>query len=482
MPAFLMIGIIIAILHHIYYTYLDNKTVAEGRGNILREQGIANAIGNALAYLVNTLFGAAISIAFVQQFWLRLRSHTDGMSIHQIDIMSECKSNLATVSALRAWYTAFGLFVISGLATSMALISVFIPGSLRVASVNFHQQNGCTVNTVSLPNESAVGAFVADWYQRRVILAGSYISPTTNCGNRACRYQVSYSAPAFNCSNITSSYDFTAFRESPLNNSVLFYLYNGTIQNNGTVAQVASFNTSTGQLEAIECTAFSATYHATITHSNVTQPTVDVDSMKLIDPVPNNVVALNSSNATGIMRLSNTAVNLLNGTIYANKNTASIGSMQGSDEPPTPILNSPLLFFNHTAVRWTMDMMDAIPSIMQNISLSLLSNEVQTASALGVQYFSPVNTQCSFNADFYHYQRSRLLVTYGAAALIAAACIAAGVWAVWRNGWRGETMDFSRMVDALVNARMFEAGEQASLTRETRLRSDLDHNGTLRPL
>lgn len=486
MPTFLVLGVVIAVLHHLYYTYLDDKTVAEGpqagRGSFLREQGITNAIGNSLAYLVNTLFGTAISIAFVQQFWLQLRLPQGGMSILQMDIMSDCKSSIATFSALRAWNTAFGLFVISGFATSMALISVFIPGSLVIASMSFHQQEQCTVNTVSLPNQSAVGPFVADWYQRRVILGGSYIPPTTNCGNRACRYQVTYSAPAFNCTNITSSYDFTTFRENPLGNSELFYVYNGTITNNGTVANIASYNTSNGLLEAIECTAYGASYEVTVTHSNLTQPTVAIDTIKLLAPVPENVVALSSPNATGIMRLSNAAVNLLNGTIYANRESAALGSTQGLDSPPTPILNSPLLFFSHTEVRWTMDMMSAIPSIMQNISLSLLSDQVQEASAVGVSFFTNVSTQCAFTANFYHYQRARLAVTYGAAALVTAGCIAAGLWAIWRNGGKEETMEFSRMVDALVNARMFEAREQSSLTRETHLRSDSENNGMLWPL
>ncbi|KLO14342.1 hypothetical protein SCHPADRAFT_319802 [Schizopora paradoxa] len=482
MPLFFIVGILVPIIHHLYYTHLNNKEVTEGRGNILRQQGIANAIGNSLAYVVNTLFGVAISIAFVQQFWFRLRSHAGGMSIGEMDVMSDCRERMSPISALRAWYTAFGLFVISCLATSMTLITVWTPGALHVKSASFHKQEQCVVSTVNLPNGSAVGPFVAEWYQRRTILQGSYIPPSASCGDRSCRYQVTYSAPAFNCSNITSIYDFTLFRSNPLNNTDLFYIYNGTAGNNGTAVRVASFNTSTGQLEAIQCEAYRASYEVTVTQSNLTTPTINIDTLKLIAPVPDDVMALNSSNATGIMRLTNSAVDLFEGEIAASKDSASIGAMQVPGMLPTPILNSPLLFFNHTQVRWTMNMMSAVPSIMQNISLSLLSNEVQQASALGVTFLKNVSTQCSFSADFYHYQRARLAITYGGATIITAGCIAVGLWAIRRNGGVEETMEFSRMVDALVNTRMYEARERSEFTKETRLRSESLNGGMLRPL
>ncbi|KLO14344.1 hypothetical protein SCHPADRAFT_939633 [Schizopora paradoxa] len=482
MVFFFVVGVLFAILHHSYYAYLDNKELTTGRGVIFRQQGIANAIGNSLAYAVNTLFGVAISIAFVQQFWLRLRSHSGGMSISEIDIMSGCRERMSPISALRAWYTAFGLFMISCLATSMTLINVWTPGALHVMSANFHRQEECVVTTVRLPNHGAVGPYIADWYQRRTILQGSYIPPPIKCGGRPCRYQVSYTAPAFNCTNITSNYDFTSFQKNPLNNTDQYYIYNGTAGKNEIAVQVAYLDTTTKLPEAIQCGAYNASYKVTVTQSNLTAPTVDIHSLEFIAPVPYDVNALHSTNASGIKRLISSAVELLVGEIYATRDSASIGPIQSSNVLPTPIMNSPLLFFTHAKPYWTTDMISAIPSIMQNISLSLLSNEVQDASAKGVKFRHNVRTSCFFNSNFYYYERSRLLATYGGAIIVTALCIAVGLWAIRRNGGVEETMEFSRMVDALVNTQIYDAREQLVLTKETRLRSNPSENGMLQPL
>ena len=234
--------------------------------------------------------------------------------------------------------------------------------------------------------------------------------------------------------------------------------------------------------EAIQCGAYNASYKVTVTQSNLTAPTVNVDSLKFIAPAPYDATALTSTNASGIMRLVSSAVDLLEGEIYAARDSASIGVIQSSDVLPSPIMNSPLLFFTHTQPRWTTDLMSGIPEIMQNISLSLLSNEVQDASAIGVTFLHSVRTSCFFDSVFYHYQRARLLATYGGATLITALCIAVGIWAIRRNGGAEETMEFSRMVDALVNTQMYEAREQMILTKETRLRSNPSENGMLQPL
>ncbi|KLO14341.1 hypothetical protein SCHPADRAFT_319801 [Schizopora paradoxa] len=486
MLLFFVIGTVVAILHHLFYSYLNNKPITTGSGNVLREQAVANAIGNALAYLVNSLFSAAIAEAFVQQFWAHLRTLKGGVPIRKIDAIVDCKDGIATPSALKAWYYAFWLFVIATLATSMAVISVVVPGSLKVASENFHASQSCAVNTVNLPNGSALDTFVMQWFQRRVISQGTFMPPSSSCDG-ACRYNISFEAPALNCTNITSSYDFTSFTRPPLPISVSpglgfsppKFIYNGTQMRNGTGIQVATLNTSDFTTSAVECISYRASYDVTITHSNVSTSKIDVLSTNLIAPVPN-VDASASNNASGILQIANGAINLLNGTLYTNIYQGSLGSSAAEFTQPSPVMGSPLLILQGNLWRWTMDMQTALPSIMQNISLSLLSDDVASASKVAI--VKSVTSTCFSDSTFYVYNRTRLLITYGVAVAATAACIIASVWAIHLNGGFEESLSFTRLLGALVNLKMAHAREQSELTPNTHLHSNGGQDETLIPL
>jgi len=445
-----------------------------------------NAKGNALGYLVNSLFSAAIAVAFIQQFWSHLRTHRGGVPIRKIEVIADCKNGIATPSALKALYYAFWLFLIAASATSMSVITVFIPGSLRVATANFHASQPCSVNTVNLPNGSTLDQFVMGWFQRRVISQGTYMPPSSSCGG-ACRYNISFEAPALNCTNITSTYDFSSFTQpavpvhvSPgLGLSPPTFIYNGTQMRNGTGIQVATLNTSDFTMSAVECLAYRASHEATVTHSNISTSNINVFSTNLIELVPN-IDASISNNATGISQLANGAINLLNGTLYTSIYQGSLGSSAASFTQPSPVMGSPLLILQDNLWRWTMEMGTALPSAMQNISISLLSDDV--ASASKVPIVVPVDSTCFSDSTFYVYNRERLIITYGVAIAVAAACIVAGLWAVHRNGGVEESLSFSRLLGALVNSKMVTARGQMELTMSSHLQSDGRQDGVLKPL
>jgi len=119
----------------------------------------------------------------------------------------------------------------------------------------------------------------------------------------------------------------------------------------------------------------------------------------------------------------------------------------------------------------------ALPSLLQNISISMLSEDIYTRS--GSTTLTSANSTCLFTATFYTYNSERLLATYGAGVAVTAICIVVGWRAVWLNG-KDETMDFSRLLRALLNESLYEDRQDLSL--DTKVKADADSEGQFRPV
>ncbi|KLO19771.1 hypothetical protein SCHPADRAFT_898351 [Schizopora paradoxa] len=479
-----IIGTALAVVHHLFYSYLNDKPIFTGSGNNLRKQSIANAIGNALAYVVKASFAFSIAVAFVQQFWARLRRHKGGVPIKEIDVIADCKEGIATLSAFKAWYYAFWLFAMSAMASSMALISIIVPGALKVASASFYASSSCSVNTVNLPNGSDLDTFFMQWFERRVIAQGTFMPPSLSCVG-ACRYNVSFEAAALNCTDITSTYDFTPFITPPIPIAVSpglqlsppKYLYNATLADNGTAIQVATLNTTDFTTSAVECLPFRASYMVAITHSNVSTSDINVLSTNLIAP---------AGDERSVFQLASGAFSLLEGALFSNMYEGSLGvgdlSKNEDGTLPSAVMGSPLMILQENLWRWTMDMQTALPWIMQNISLSLLSEDVAAASKVSI--VTPVTSTCLTDSTFYVYDSSRLLITYGVAFAATAMCVIVGLWGIHLNGGFEESLSFTRLLSALVNPEIVNARGRIELTLNTRLRLQTNdgQEGSLVPL
>ncbi len=119
----------------------------------------------------------------------------------------------------------------------------------------------------------------------------------------------------------------------------------------------------------------------------------------------------------------------------------------------------------------------AMPSLMQNVSLSLLSGQLSTEWNSTLKH---VDTACLQTGLHFVYNSIRLLLIYASSAVLTAFCIAFGLFAVSSNNV-SESMTFSRLLNASFDFkdRLAELDSTASLSRNTKIKADAA--GTLNP-
>ena len=93
----LSFGVLFALIQHFYYSFLDGRGINETRF----PQSISIGIGTALAFLVKACLVLAISIAYVQLFWRRLRA--SAVQIQEIDSLFSVRTNLTELFAINMW-------------------------------------------------------------------------------------------------------------------------------------------------------------------------------------------------------------------------------------------------------------------------------------------------------------------------------------------------------------------------------------------
>lgn len=103
---------------------------------------------------------------------------------------------------------------------------------------------------------------------------------------------------------------------------------------------------------------------------------------------------------------------------------------------------------------------------------SLLSGTPQDANAL-----VPFDTTCLTSSINFLYNRNRLVYRYISGILVTALIVGLGCITVARSGGQGETMKFSRVVDASLDlkerlAEVEGEGKVVGITRETRVQVD----------
>lgn len=479
-------GAIVMVAHHGFYSYLRFKEVETSTSSFsvsLRDQTRANEIGNALSFLAKTFLSSVIGIAFVQQFWLQLRRNS--YTVGQVDAIMGCREHPFSPTAYKAWIKAFFLVVISCLATATVIISVVAPGALKVVSGDFNAAGACTVQTLNIGQNQVPPPTVLAL--TRTLTSGSYLPPNNPC-TTACRYNLTFNAPALNCTNITATYpywsDFVKSGGTLLTANGAgwdpAYTYNGTVlsSNDRSGIQVLTLDTGSNATQAVECYVHDATYTVTFTH-NAPSSTIDIIDTQLHDPVLGNSSAHIFDNANYSIAVAFTQ--LLEGTLTPD---GSVSGQSGLSPLCVSALTTQTPDF---AWHWE-DMMVGVPSLMANVSISLFNPAVQfypwsraaTINPFAVynssQAVRAVNTTCWYSMQYFDYDPVRLLATYGAALLVTALCAALGFRAVHLNGVE-DSMNFSRFLGAILNDQLF--AERHELTKETRVKADNDQSGYL---
>jgi hypothetical protein len=124
MAGLLLLGLLVAISHHLFYSYLHNRELQEAAV----PQNWAIRIGNAFAYLFKTALVAAVAVSYAQGFWFFVRRKS--FQIRTLDKFFGVLCNPLLVfnsELLQSTTLLFALAVVSWL---LPISAVFAPGAL----------------------------------------------------------------------------------------------------------------------------------------------------------------------------------------------------------------------------------------------------------------------------------------------------------------------------------------------------------------
>jgi len=131
------------------------------------------------------------------------------------------------------------------------------------------------------------------------------------------------------------------------------------------------------------------------------------------------------------------------------------------------------------SVTWNADLSLALEEFAQNATLSLLSGQIFTFNPDDPEVLENVTTTCTYTFTAYKYTPSRLFAMYGVAIVITVLCAIWGSVAIRRNGVE-ESMDFSRILRAVLNERMYYV--RGALDKNTIIKADETTEGAMAPL
>jgi hypothetical protein len=442
-----LFGMIVGLAHHFFFRFLSGRAVNSIfiHRRVVDTQQWVSTFANALATIVATSFAYAISMVFVQQFWSGLREKP--FSIRDITkLVASQNQALSGLSALSSpkWRLAF-IAILSTI--GMKSLSIFAPGALSVVQANFVIPQPCNISTVDLwkTDFSSIKYFAGSLppirsLANRVLMSGSYIPPPNTCGT--CQYTTSFVAVAVKCTNITKSFNFPPSFTIPIdNNSPGNTFWNATYftyaTHNVTILQAAWkndwFQSNDTTRAAIECIPYNTTYDVRVTQDAIS--TIDIMNMTYNHP-------LDFTDSINVDAVADAVFFLLNGT-----STYSSITFQFTPDS-NQVGNSPLGHFSNSLWQWNADLFNALPSLVQNVSISLLAGNLSVNRG----YYSLVNTPatCNYSAIVFHYAHLRLLMTYGAGLLVTLACVIFSYSAVKANQC-GQTLSFRRMVNVILN-------------------------------
>ena len=97
MTVSLLLGVLLAIGHHLFYNSLHGTFVESDNQQIWNLR-----IGTGLAFLIKVCLTTAVSIACVQHFWLLLRQRA--LPLSSIDAFFDVLTNGASLLDLRIWH------------------------------------------------------------------------------------------------------------------------------------------------------------------------------------------------------------------------------------------------------------------------------------------------------------------------------------------------------------------------------------------
>ncbi|THG93832.1 hypothetical protein EW026_g7514 [Hermanssonia centrifuga] len=468
-------GAVAMLIHHFFYAFLDGR-LADGSTfsnfrrvfhSTISDQSFVNAIANATATVGKMCLASVVGVAFIQVFWWRMRA--TGYTLDQVDTVASFKENPADLTTWSAWYYTTLLSVVAICSLLMEVVTIATPGSLTVASTSIWQDCD-TLPVVDAAKAASIvvgsegpGTNISYGYSgpsgsafelvTRVLYTGSYILPQSPCG--ICNYHVYFNATALLCDPVDLTESIIASDTLPVGLGEMT-LWNSSSGWSESVPShlsltVASRNLSSNDTDytavdnsatvAFVCTGYNAAYTVLVYHNQTGTSDYYINSVELLEPYTRDQ-SLETTNDPSLffgLAIWDAFRQQFSGTVTLNESANALTFSAGTIIVNSPFTTSPS---SNILWQWQVDLINALPSLMQNISLSLISGVLFNSS------LSDYNTGlglCTVTDLHFVYDRVRLLATYGAMIGVALACLLVALVAIHINKV-GETMDFSRIL------------------------------------
>ncbi|KAK3636944.1 hypothetical protein LTR56_012604 [Elasticomyces elasticus] len=136
----LVVGVLLAIGHHLFYRSLDGKEASQGGYNVLGSkytgQQVNLAAGTAFAFLVKSFLVLSVSAAFCQSFWRSINGETQREkppTLEHIDTAYTVSTSIFALFDVRLWYRHPSLILIAALIWLMPIAAIIAPATLSVS-------------------------------------------------------------------------------------------------------------------------------------------------------------------------------------------------------------------------------------------------------------------------------------------------------------------------------------------------------------
>ncbi len=462
MILFFVGAVAVMIAHHCFYRFLDAKPVGFEDGVSRITSFILayyTSIANLMAIVAKGFIVAILGIVFAQIFWMQTRRKH--YSVQQISNSLACKDS--PIGSLKTVQSTSLFSAITFLGLSLIVITIFAPGAVKIRDGTI--SGPCDVSTVDM-SDAGIAVFDGTGesglnyrnpiaqvksFVGRVLLSGEPLPPLVKFDKfgGSTNYSLTFNAPSLVCTDITGSFNFEDALPDPdtANDNIVIWNATRTITNGSLV-----FTVATGELvpsgddnvmpggspEAVSCVPYESTYVVQVVtgFDDGSRPFVDVQSVVPNVPLSPASAASNDSAEVQHYAIVDSLTNLLNGTA-----SYVPSSFDFTDESPIVAYSPMGAALADSPWFWVEPMLTALPLLMQNVSVSILSDIL---SETNFPTLKSTSTTCDDDNVFYVYQPLRLFLPYGIGLLIGALGIFVGFYAISVNG-REESLEFGRI-------------------------------------
>ncbi|KAI1388161.1 uncharacterized protein F4822DRAFT_236310 [Hypoxylon trugodes] len=182
----LLSGVLFSIGHHLFYKSLENKPTSTGDYDILgshyQGQQFNIAVGTAFAFLARAAFILAVSTAYCQLFWQRIKGQSktgNPPTLERVDIVYSGINNIISLFTVPVWYRYPVLFLMAISVWLIPIASIITPATLSVAL----RENITDTSTQHIPqidffNLNFVAGMPATVGENRLSMYYTYTGPS----------------------------------------------------------------------------------------------------------------------------------------------------------------------------------------------------------------------------------------------------------------------------------------------------------------